>query len=817
MNQLVANINQIMSEGHRRGLPQRVIEDTQLDGRLVTLDDRKMVHLGSCSTLGLETHPDLVAATIDAATRFGTQFSSSRIYASVPLYRELEGLLREMFGKPVVVSATTTLGHCATLPTVVGDDDAVIVDMQAHTSMQMAVQLLRARGVKAIIIRHNDMDRLEEKVKALRKDHDKVWYIADGLYSMYGDYAPLDRLQGMLDRYEHFHLYLDDAHGISWAGEKGTGYVRSQIEHHPRMILAVSLNKAFAAGGGAIVFPNEEMARLVRDCGGTMIFSGPIQPPMLGAAVASAKLHLSGALAPRQRRLADLVAHTNRRLDEAGLPQFTVTDSPVFFVSAGLPAVSMNIVSRMREDGFLMNPATFPATPMRRGGVRFVINVNLKEEDIDRMVERLAHHYPIALEEEGSSIEAVAKAFGIPMFELAGEHAERAGSDDLTLTVHRSIEAMDATRWDRRFAPRGNLSARSLAMVEAVFRRRDDKVPSEWPPADATRGPENEWDFHYVTIDDAEGRTVLQTFYTCALIKDDMFAPGDVSRTIEEERKRNPHHLTSRCVMLGSLITKGDLLFIDREHVEWKGALKLLIRAMQETADAAGATQILLQEFVGDTDLELEAAFLDAGLVAQRMPDVVQIRDLGWEDEAGYLRSLGSRYRQDFRREIRRHADSFDVVTTRPQTPAEVAECYRLYEAVYERSFDLNVFKLPPELFARMCANDDYEVIRLYLKDDDRAERAPVAVMFSYVHPALYGAMIVGLDYELLRRHETYKQALYRTVWRAWERGSERLDLAYTAESVKKKVGGKCYPSRVYVQLMDHFNHALIATMATAS
>lgn len=150
-----------------------------------------------------------------------------------------------------------------------------------------------------------------------------------------------------MDAHEQFYLYLDDAHGMSWTGAHGMGYVRRQIEYHPQMILAVSLNKAFASAGGAIVFPNEEMAQLVRNCGNTIIFSGPIQPPMLGAAIASAKLHLSDEIIYWQQQLADLVQHTNQRLSEFKLPQIEVTNGPLFFVPVGLPKMTTDLTQGM--------------------------------------------------------------------------------------------------------------------------------------------------------------------------------------------------------------------------------------------------------------------------------------------------------------------------------------------------------------------------------------------------------------------------------------------------------------------------------------
>src|SRR6185436_14972501 len=119
------------------------------------------------------------------------------------------------------------------------------------------------------------------------------WYMADGVYSMYGDYAPLKDIMQLLYNHEQLHLYVDDAHGMSWAGKNGAGFAKTILPRHERMFLVTSLNKAFAAGGGCLVYPNDDWKRKVRNCGSTMIFSGPVQPPLLGAAIASAQIHLS--------------------------------------------------------------------------------------------------------------------------------------------------------------------------------------------------------------------------------------------------------------------------------------------------------------------------------------------------------------------------------------------------------------------------------------------------------------------------------------------------------------------------------------------
>src|SRR5688572_7916867 len=81
---LLQAFDEVISDGVRRGMLHNVVEDDRLDGRLVTLGGRHVVNFGSCSYLGLETHPALRAGVIDAVERFGTQFSSSRAYLSAP-------------------------------------------------------------------------------------------------------------------------------------------------------------------------------------------------------------------------------------------------------------------------------------------------------------------------------------------------------------------------------------------------------------------------------------------------------------------------------------------------------------------------------------------------------------------------------------------------------------------------------------------------------------------------------------------------------------------------------------------------------------
>ena len=799
MSKFIKTLDEIMSTGLKHGLIQQFTEDEVLTGRTFHVQGEELLNFGSCSYLGLEYHPALKAGAADALQRFGTQFSSSRAYMSVGLYRELEERLEALFGQPAMVTASTTLGHLATLPIIVGDDDAVIIDLQVHSSVQMTAQMLKARKIPLHVIKHNCMESLENKIKHLRGKHRKIWYLADGVYSMYGDYAPLAKLEQLMDQYPALHLYVDDAHGMGWAGENGVGYVRSQIAHHSRMVMATSLNKSFASGGGVILFPNREMMQLVRNCGSTMIFSGPVQPPMLGAALASAKLHADGELTEKQEGLRNLVAYTNRRLAELSLPQYCETDSPLFFIPAGLTRISQQVIQRMKASGFYLNAAAFPAVPMKQSGIRFMMNCHLTEADVEAMLTKLQEHYVIALTEHGSSCAEVAKVFRIPAFEIQGpEEVEMKENSGLTLTIKPSVLEIDGQQWDRLFRGKGNMTSHNLNLLEKLFKHQKE--------------PENNWKFYYASVHDQEGKLVLCTYYTCALVKDDMFADAELSERIEQDRLAEPYLLTARYVLTGSPITKGEHLYLDQAHPEWKKALALLIDQMQVTADEEQATKLMLRDFVKADSVELKDVMYDLGLVEYDLPNNCVIDDLDWTDTRDFLQRLGGKYRYNVRKEIIAFEDRFEVSFEKPATEAEIRQSYELYEQVFARAFALNVFKLPYPYFQEMCRDEQYDVIRLSLKGEETEE--PVAVMFSHHNAQMYNAMIVGLDYEYVRTHNVYKQILFRTVLRAQQLDCLTLDMAYTAELEKKKLGARTVPTCAFVRAMDHYQDAVLMAMA---
>jgi 7-keto-8-aminopelargonate synthetase-like enzyme len=258
-NNILDTVDTVLSVSKKKGIIHLHAEDQMLNGQHLTLGGRKVLHFGTCGYLGLEHHPEVKSGAIDAIVRYGTQFPMSRTYISNPLYAELESMIQTMYNAPVVISKNCTLSHLTTIPSVIRQTDLVILDHQVHASVQEAVKKMLSQGVAVEMIRHNNLEMLEDRIKKQRNKYDKIWYMADGVYSMYGDFAPIKEMIALAEKYEQLYLYVDDAHGMSWAGKHGTGYVMSQMDGlYRKMILTANLGKGFGACGGLSIFPNEE-------------------------------------------------------------------------------------------------------------------------------------------------------------------------------------------------------------------------------------------------------------------------------------------------------------------------------------------------------------------------------------------------------------------------------------------------------------------------------------------------------------------------------------------------------------------------------
>ena len=218
--------------------------------------------------------------------------------------------------------------------------------------------------------------------------------------------------------------------------------------------------------------------------------------------------------------------------------------------------------------------------------------------------------------------------------------------------------------------------------------------------------PEDEWDFHYYVVRDAEGVPVLATYFTAALWKDDMMSSAEVSELVEQRRAEDPYYLTSRTFAMGSLLTEGDHLYLDRNK-DWKGALDLLMAAVSEHAKAEGAGTIVFRD-LHSADLELAEAVKERGYVRTSLPDSLVYEPVAGGDEE-WLSTLSSKARVHQRKAVLPFDDAYDVewlrAGGRAVSDAELDHLYGLYLAVQARGRDLNSFPLPKTFLRDMLSH----------------------------------------------------------------------------------------------------------------
>lgn len=796
-------IDQIITHGVQKDILHLYNEEHSFSGNYMVLHGKRVVNFGSCSYLGLEFDERLKDGAKEAIDRYGTQFSASRAYVSLKLYQDLEEAFLQIFGQPIVIVPTTTLGHLSNLPVLVQDEDAIIMDHQLHNSVQSAVTPLKARGVYTELVRHNRIDQVEDKVKELRSKYRKIWFMADGVYSMFGDNCPVDDLYALMDRYPELHAYLDDAHGMSVHGKHGRGFVLRDRVMHPKLIMATSLAKAFATGGAVMVYPDTVQMQKVRNCGAPLLSSGPLQPAVLGAALACARIHLTDEIYSLQADLHERIRFTNLMLKKYKLPAVSQPEGAVFFVGVSLPKLAYNMVARMLDCGFYVNLGIFPTVPMKQAGVRFTITRLHSFAQIEEMIAIMARELPKAMKEEGITLAEIYKAFKMQMPEEAeldkSVDTMLAQSLSLSLSHYGAIAEVDRAEWDAMMTDRGTFDWAGMQTLETSFTRNDLAA--------------NNWIFDYVIVRDQTGKPVVGSFLTTGLWKDDMLSPAAVSRHVETLRQKDPYYLTSTVTAVGSLLTEGEHLFVDKTSPYWKEALLMFIEKAYAVQEQHKAGNVVIRDF-HSIDQELDTLMVDNGFVRIAMPETSIVADLSWEGKDGYYNSLSQRSRQHYREDVRKHESKFDVtVVTEYPGDAVIDQWYGLYQHVKTHSLELNTFDLPKKWFARIFDNPDWEVLTLSLKPGFGEDDRPVCMVINYKGGNIYSPMVIGLDYTHNKDYKIYRQALYQLVLRARDLGKKKVCLGFAAATEKRKVGAEPVQAYAYIHSRDTFNMEVLASL----
>ncbi|WGF92175.1 aminotransferase class I/II-fold pyridoxal phosphate-dependent enzyme [Aequorivita marisscotiae] len=787
-NNFMDSIDEVISNAKQQGVIHLYADGKKLNGRKIGIANKELYHFGTTGYLGLEQDIRLKDAASKAIYDYGTQFPLSKTYISHPLYASLEEKLYEMYKQPIVVTKNSTLGHMAVIPTVVRDEDAVILDHQVHWSVQSAVQNLKIRNVPVEMIRHNNLNMLESKLKELNTKANKIWYMADGVYSMFGDFAPISELMNLTKKYPQLHLYIDDVHGMSWRGKHGTGFVASNFQSLPENILLfTTLSKTFGASGAVLVCPNKKFHQYIKNFGGPLTFSAQLEPASVAAAIASADIHLSDEIYSLQNQLQERIIYFNELLENTSLPLVDKNSSPVFYIGTGMPATGYNFVKRLLKEGFFVNLGLFPAVPVKNTGVRITIARHNQKEDMKKLVAAMEYHFPLALQDTQTSLQRVSKLFKL---QSNGQGKSTLNESDIYLTYQSNIGAIDKKFWNTYMGNNNICDWEGLQFLFEAFSQNNDK--------------EHNWNFHFYIVFDQNNVPVVITFFTTAIWKDDMLSPLSVSQKMEEKRKVDKYYASQKVTAMGSLFSEGTHQYTNIDHPEWHQAWRKILHHLEITAKKEGSQITVLRDFKNSTS-PLNNFFIEQGFIKIQMPDACVIPQITWKDKTKYIQSLSKRSAKHYRKDILPYEELVVVQTMQSLPQATLIKCYQLYKNVKNKNFAINTYTYPFEVFHNMNKSAQWEFILLYPKTGVGVE-TPLGVMFCYKNSNnIYVPSLVGLDYSQLKKYQTYRQLLYQTILIATAQNFKSIDFGISASFEKKKLGATIIPMHAYIQAEDNF------------
>jgi 8-amino-7-oxononanoate synthase len=354
----------------------RAAAHTQIDGRPI-------LNFSSYDYLGLNGHPEVVAAAQAAIERYGVSASASRHVAGErAVHRSLERALAAHYGVDdgvVLVSGYSTnvgvIGH------LVGAKDLLVLDSLVHNSAVMGGVLSHAARRS---FPHNDLDQLDELLASLRDRFERVLIVVEGLYSMDGDYPDLPRLIEIKRRHDAW-LMIDEAHALGVLGPRGYGVAEHfGIDGREVDIWMGTLSKTLAGCGGFIA-GSAALVDYVKHLVGAFVYSVGM-PPVIAVAAETA-LAIMHREPDRVTRLQRNGQYFQRLASERGLDTGTGAGTAVCPIVVGDSLVAMMLSQRLLERGVNVQPVTHPAVPAKTSRLRFFLSAMHDAHDIETAID----------------------------------------------------------------------------------------------------------------------------------------------------------------------------------------------------------------------------------------------------------------------------------------------------------------------------------------------------------------------------------------------------------------------------------------------
>jgi glycine C-acetyltransferase len=345
------------------------------------VDGKKVLMFCSNNYLGLSNHPALKEAASEAIRTHGAGSGSVRpIAGNMDLHMELERRLAQFkHAEASLVYQTGFAANSGLIPQLVGEGDLVVSDELNHGSIIDGVRLSRAeRGV----YKHadaGDLERVLDEAERHSPAYRRVLIITDGVFSMDGDIAPLDKIAALGAAHGAM-VYVDDAHGEGVLGEGGRGIVSHfHLSRDQVQVEMGTFSKAFGVVGGH-VSGSRDLVNFAYNKSRTWLLSGSAPPATTAACLAAVDV-----LEREPEHVQRLWDHTRRYKKAMTDLGFDIgrSETPITPVIVGESGVAKRLSQRLFDLGVFALPIVFPMVAKDRARIRTIMNAALTVEDVD--------------------------------------------------------------------------------------------------------------------------------------------------------------------------------------------------------------------------------------------------------------------------------------------------------------------------------------------------------------------------------------------------------------------------------------------------
>ena len=348
----------------------------------VLVNDKKVLMFGSNSYLGLTNHPKIKEAAKAAIDKYGSGCAGSPfLNGTLDIHIKLQDELAEFLGKDgVMLFSAGFQANSGTIPCVTGRNDYMIYDELDHASIMEGKLITFANTLK---YKHNNMEDLERVLQKLPEDAVKL-VVTDGVFSMEGDVAPVDKMVEICNKYQAT-LMVDEAHGLGVFGREGRG----TCDHYnmlPNVEMVMgTFSKSLASIGGFLAADKETINYLKHNIR-PYIFTASIAPA--ATAAASAALDIMRSEPERQAQLWNNTDYALKCYRDLGF-EIGNTQSPIIPLFIRDAEKTFMATRMIFDDGIFVTPVIPPAVPSQDTLIRFAIMATHTHEQIDVAVEKI--------------------------------------------------------------------------------------------------------------------------------------------------------------------------------------------------------------------------------------------------------------------------------------------------------------------------------------------------------------------------------------------------------------------------------------------